>query len=40
MHIPKGFLYAAMAFSLVVEALNLRARSNRQRAAKAMEKTG
>ncbi|MEN9905735.1 MAG: hypothetical protein RLZZ555_2300 [Pseudomonadota bacterium] len=28
-HIPKGYVYAAMAFSLVVEALNLRARSKR-----------
>jgi predicted tellurium resistance membrane protein TerC len=28
--VPKGYLYAAMAFSLVVEALNIRARSRRQ----------
>jgi len=28
-HIPKGYVYAAMAFSLAVEALNLRARRNR-----------
>jgi predicted tellurium resistance membrane protein TerC len=28
--VPKGYLYAAMAFSLVVEALNIRARSKRQ----------
>ena len=28
--IPKGYIYAAMAFSLGVEALNLRARSKRQ----------
>lgn len=28
-HIPKGYVYAAMAFSLAVEALNLRARSKR-----------
>ena len=27
---PKGYLYAAMAFSLVVEGLNIRARSKRQ----------
>lgn len=31
--IPKGYLYAAMAFSLVVEALNIRARARRARAA-------
>ncbi|WP_077036926.1 TerC family protein [Pelomonas sp. KK5] len=28
-HIPKGYLYAAMAFSLGVEALNIRARGKR-----------
>jgi len=28
-HVPKGYIYAAMAFSLVVEALNLRARRKR-----------
>jgi predicted tellurium resistance membrane protein TerC len=28
-HVPKGYLYAAMAFSLAVEALNIRARSKR-----------
>ena len=28
--VPKGYIYAAMAFSLVVEALNIRARSKRQ----------
>ena len=28
-HIPKGYIYAAMAFSLGVEALNIRARSKR-----------
>lgn len=28
-HIPKGYLYAAMAFSLGVEALNIRARAKR-----------
>ncbi len=33
--IPKGYIYAAMAFSLGVEALNLRARSKRQALAKA-----
>ena len=34
-HIPKGYVYAAMAFSLAVEALNLRARSKRQAKANA-----
>ena len=29
-HVPKGYLYAAMAFSLVVEALNIRGRKQRQ----------
>jgi predicted tellurium resistance membrane protein TerC len=29
-HIPKGYIYAAMAFSLAVEALNIRARAKRQ----------
>lgn len=28
-HIPKGYLYAAMAFSLAVEALNIRSRAKR-----------
>jgi predicted tellurium resistance membrane protein TerC len=28
--VPKGYLYAAMAFSLAVEALNIRARGKRQ----------
>ncbi|MEX8517808.1 MAG: TerC family protein [Leptothrix sp. (in: b-proteobacteria)] len=28
-HVPKGYLYGAMAFSLAVEALNIRARSKR-----------
>lgn len=28
-HIPKGYIYAAMAFSLAVEALNIRARAKR-----------
>jgi predicted tellurium resistance membrane protein TerC len=32
-HVPKGYIYAAMAFSLGVEALNLRARASRTRAA-------
>ena len=29
-HVPKGYIYAAMAFSLAVEALNLRARKKRE----------
>lgn len=29
MHVPKGYIYAAMAFSLAVEALNIRARTKR-----------
>jgi predicted tellurium resistance membrane protein TerC len=32
-HVPKGYIYAAMAFSLVVEALNIRSRSKRLRQA-------
>jgi len=32
-HVPKGYIYAAMAFSLAVEALNLRARQKRRMAA-------
>ncbi|MES2361271.1 MAG: TerC family protein [Pseudomonadota bacterium] len=34
-HVPKGYIYAAMAFSLGVEALNIRARG--KRAAKAAQ---
>ncbi|MBI5926192.1 MAG: TerC family protein [Aquabacterium sp.] len=29
MHVPKGYIYAAMAFSLAVEALNIRSRAKR-----------
>jgi predicted tellurium resistance membrane protein TerC len=29
-HVPKGYIYAAMAFSLAVEALNIRARLKRR----------
>jgi predicted tellurium resistance membrane protein TerC len=32
--VPKGYIYVAMAFSLAVEALNMRARAKR-RAARA-----
>jgi len=28
-HVPKGYVYTAMLFSLVVEALNIRARTKR-----------
>jgi predicted tellurium resistance membrane protein TerC len=35
-HVPKGYIYAAMAFSLLVEALNIRARAKRQ-ALKALQ---
>jgi predicted tellurium resistance membrane protein TerC len=34
-HVPKGYIYAAMAFSLAVEALNIRARGKRLAAKKA-----
>ena len=30
MHVPKGYVYTAMIFSLAVEALNIRARGKRQ----------
>ncbi|HEX3142265.1 MAG TPA: TerC family protein [Rhizobacter sp.] len=33
-HVPKGYIYAAMAFSLGVEALNIRARAKRLAAAR------
>lgn len=32
-HVPKGYIYASMAFSLGVEALNIRARAKRRRLA-------
>ncbi len=32
-HVPKGYIYAAMAFSLAVEALNIRRRGKRTMAA-------
>ena len=32
-HIPKGYIYGAMGFSLAVEALNIRSRKKRQRLA-------
>ncbi len=33
-HVPKGYVYFAMAFSLAVEALNIRMRTARQKAVK------
>lgn len=33
-HIPKGYLYFAMAFSIMVELLNMRLRSNRKKLKK------
>jgi len=35
MHVPKGYIYAAMAFSLAVEALNIRSRNKRMARASA-----
>jgi predicted tellurium resistance membrane protein TerC len=37
-HVPKGYIYAAMAFSLAVEALNIRSRG--KRLAKAQDAAG
>jgi len=34
-HVPKGYIYASMAFSLAVEALNIRARRKRMAAKEA-----
>lgn len=34
-HIPKGYVYFAMAFSVFVELLNIRSKANRQKAAEA-----
>jgi predicted tellurium resistance membrane protein TerC len=36
-HIPKGYIYVAMAFSVIVEALNLWAASRRRRKAKPVQ---
>ncbi|NUZ07257.1 TerC family protein [Piscinibacter koreensis] len=38
--IPKGYIYAAMAFSLAVESLNIRARAKRRAAAPPATPTG
>src|SRR6185369_10490128 len=41
-HVPKGYIYSAMAFSVLVELLNMQARRARhkRKEAKAAEKTG
>jgi predicted tellurium resistance membrane protein TerC len=36
-HVPKGYIYSAMAFSVMVELLNMRARRAQQRRRKAAE---
>jgi predicted tellurium resistance membrane protein TerC len=33
LHIPKGYIYAAMAFSIMVELLNIRASKRKTRPA-------
>ncbi len=38
LHIPKGYIYTAMAFSLLVEMLNIRARSAHKRKAVELRK--
>ena len=38
-HVPKGYLYAAMCFSLAVEALNIRSRKKRKAAKAAKSAT-
>ena len=40
LHVPKGFIYAAMTFSLVVESLNIRARGKRRAAGLAAPAPG
>jgi predicted tellurium resistance membrane protein TerC len=40
MHVPKGYIYAAMAFSLGVEALNIRSRAKRRALARSSGQTG
>ncbi len=39
-HVPKGYIYAAMAFSAGVEALNMVQRNRRRRLAAARDKAG
>ena len=38
-HVPKGYVYAAMAFSALVEVLNMWARNARERKKKAGQTT-
>jgi predicted tellurium resistance membrane protein TerC len=38
LHIPKGYIYFAMAFSVAVEMLNIRVRSRRQQAVQVRRK--
>jgi predicted tellurium resistance membrane protein TerC len=38
-HVPKGYIYFAMAFSLAVEALNIRADANKKKKKKAVERS-
>ncbi|MGE5450889.1 MAG: TerC family protein [Acidobacteriota bacterium] len=40
LHVPKGYIYAAMAFSLAVESLNIRSRAKRLKARKAPQSSG
>jgi predicted tellurium resistance membrane protein TerC len=39
-HVPKGYIYAAMAFSALVEGLNMLARRRRQPAEPEGERAG
>ncbi len=39
-HVPKGYIYAAMAFSAAVEGLNVLARSRRQRSEAMVQSAG
>ena len=36
-HIPKGYIYFAMAFSVLVEYLNIRSTHNRRKKSEALE---
>ncbi|MDQ0321914.1 putative tellurium resistance membrane protein TerC [Pararhizobium capsulatum DSM 1112] len=40
LHVPKGYIYAAMAFSALVEVLNMLSRNRRQKAAAAKAEHG
>ena len=39
-HVPKGYIYFAMAFSLGVEMINIRLRSRRKSAPMTLRKKG